>query len=108
MEHGMLIEELHRCAAQCLYCFEGSDKEENKEALQKCMVLNMKCAETCKLVVQMLDKNTNDFEMYLKRCSIICLKCANECDKHEHEHCKQCAAVCRECSEMCLSYYLID
>ncbi|WP_394345089.1 four-helix bundle copper-binding protein [Antarcticibacterium arcticum] len=27
--------------------------------------------------------------------------CAEECAKHDHEHCKKCAQVCNECAEAC-------
>ncbi|WP_425573169.1 four-helix bundle copper-binding protein [Paraburkholderia caribensis] len=27
--------------------------------------------------------------------------CASECEKHQHEHCKQCAEACRRCAEQC-------
>jgi hypothetical protein len=27
--------------------------------------------------------------------------CADECSKHEYDHCKHCAAVCERCAEAC-------
>ncbi|WP_419150467.1 four-helix bundle copper-binding protein [Paraburkholderia kururiensis] len=31
----------------------------------------------------------------------LCDACAAQCEKHEHEHCRQCAQACRNCAEAC-------
>ncbi|WP_367281915.1 four-helix bundle copper-binding protein [Tunicatimonas pelagia] len=31
----------------------------------------------------------------------MCEWCAQECDAHDHDHCKQCAESCRKCAEEC-------
>jgi hypothetical protein len=40
----------------------------------------------------------------LRECIEICQRCADECGKHDHDHCQQCAEACRACVEACRSY----
>ncbi|WP_373711169.1 four-helix bundle copper-binding protein [Jeotgalibaca porci] len=30
--------------------------------------------------------------------------CADECEKHDHNHCQECAKACRACEEACNAY----
>ncbi|MHB8898378.1 MAG: four-helix bundle copper-binding protein [Thermoguttaceae bacterium] len=30
-----------------------------------------------------------------------CDACADECEKHDMEHCRKCAEACRRCAEEC-------
>lgn len=34
-------------------------------------------------------------------CADACEACADECDQHDHDHCRTCARVLRECAETC-------
>jgi hypothetical protein len=33
----------------------------------------------------------------------MCRSCAEECSKHNHDHCKACAEACLSCAEACRS-----
>ncbi|MWG34357.1 four-helix bundle copper-binding protein [Halomarina oriensis] len=34
-------------------------------------------------------------------CADACEACADECERHDHDHCQTCARVLRECAETC-------
>ncbi|HEY0029879.1 MAG TPA: four-helix bundle copper-binding protein [Bacteroidia bacterium] len=102
MENKKLIDELHFCAAQCNHCYDACQMEKDKEELKRCMVLDLDCADICRLTAQVLERNSETADLFLKFCAEICEKCAEECDKHSQlEHCKKCAEACHRCAEMC-------
>jgi hypothetical protein len=103
MENKTIIDELYYCAAQCARCYSACQLEKDKEAFARCMMMDEDCEQICRLTGQVLERNSENAELFLKVCSEICGKCAVECEKHPKvEHCKQCAEVCRKCAEMCL------
>ncbi len=101
MENQKMIDELFLCAAQCTHCFDGCAIEKEKEQLERCMMLDLDCAELCRLTGHLLERNSESAGKFVKLCGEICMDCANECAKHQYEHCQHCAAVCRQCAEMC-------
>lgn len=102
MENKKLIEELELCAGQCTHCYDACNMEKEKDKLKRCMMLDQDCADICRLTAQLLERNSENADLFLKLCGEVCEKCADECDKHSHlEHCKKCAEVCRKCAEMC-------
>ena len=75
--------------------------EKDKDSLQRCMMLDQDCADTCNLTAKILERESENAEIFLRVCMEICERCAEECEKHHHEHCKKCAQACRECAAMC-------
>src|SRR6267143_1214176 len=105
MENRKTIDELYFCAAQCTHCYNACQIDKEKDQLARCMMLDKDCEEICRLTGQLLERNSENAELFLKLCGEICEKCAAECEKHTHlEHCKKCAEVCRKCAEVCLSH----
>jgi hypothetical protein len=102
MEKKSIIEELYFCAAQCTHCYDACQIEKDKDELQKCMMNDLDCSDICRLTGQLLERHSENAELFLKLCVEMCERCATECEKHPHmEHCKKCAIACRECAEMC-------
>jgi hypothetical protein len=109
MENKKIIDELYFCAAQCTRCYDACLIEKDKDQLKRCMMLDQDCADICRLTGQLLERNSEDADLFLKLSADICERCARECEKHSHlEHCKKCAEVCRKCFEMCLEHEVIS
>lgn len=70
----------------------------------KCIRLDRVCAEVCAAANQVLVTKYKDVQGLLDFCIKVCNECAEECDKHEHQHCKDCAKACRECARACKEY----
>ena len=77
MENKKMIEELNFCAAQCMHCYDGCQREKDKEHLELCMTLDKDCEETCRMTAQALERNSPNAESFLKLCGEICGKCAD-------------------------------
>lgn len=108
MENKKIIDTLYFCAAQCNHCYNACQIEKDKDKLQRCMMLDRDCEDICRLTGQLLERNSENSELFLKLCGKICEKCAAECETHgELEHCKKCAEACRKCAEMCQDYQLV-
>jgi hypothetical protein len=105
MKNNELIEKLKYCAAQCDHCYYACKLEDPKESLEYCMMLDQDCADICRLTAAILERNSDNSNLFIKLCAEICELCAKECNKHAHmEHCKKCAEVCLECAKMCYQY----
>ena len=68
------------------------------------MMLDQDCADICRLTGQLLGRNSESADKFIKLCGEICLDCATECNKHDAEHCRICAEACSGCAEMCVEY----
>ena len=102
MENKSIINALYFCAAQCTYCYDVCRIEAEKDKLLRCMMFDMDCSDICRLTGQLIERNSECVDKFLKLCAEICIDCATECEKHEYEHCQRCAAVCHQCYEMCM------
>jgi hypothetical protein len=95
---------LAKCAAACEECMDACFDEENIDKLVECMRTDRDCAKICLLATGFVASNSPFSPSVLALCEEVCINCSNECDKHEHDHCKRCAQACRECAEACGSY----
>jgi hypothetical protein len=101
MEKQKMIDVLHFCAAQCAHCYDACHLE-NQKSRSHCMVNDQDCADICRLTAQLLERNSENIDIFLKLCQEMSERCAFECEKHpQMEHCKKCAEACRKCSAMC-------
>ncbi|TMI62409.1 MAG: four-helix bundle copper-binding protein [Bacteroidetes bacterium] len=97
-----LIEMLNRCAIECSHCAMACLNEDHVKMLNRCIKLDLDCAELCRTIASLLSRGSEHGEHLLKECVELCNVCADECEKHSHmQHCKRCAEVCRECAEEC-------
>jgi hypothetical protein len=104
MENQSEIDILQYCAAQCTHCYDASRLEKEMD-MSRCMMDNQDCADICRLTAQLLDRKSENIDVFLKICLVMSERCASECDKHPNmEHCIKCAEACRKCAEMCHDY----
>ena len=72
--------------------------------MKDCIRTDRVCAEVCSTLNQVLATNYHDVQGLVDYCKKVCQACADECGKHEHKHCQDCAKACRECVEACEAY----
>ena len=101
MDYSKVIEKLYSCATECTRCYDACMFIKDTENLQRCMMMDQDCADICTLTAKILERESENADIFLRVCMEICELCAEECEKHHHDHCKQCAQACRECAEMC-------
>ena len=102
MENNQILKELNACAILCNICYTACLNEEDVSVMTRCIELNRECADLCQLTASLLIRDSEHINKFLHLCGEICEACAEECEKHEHEHCQRCAQVCRTSAEMCL------
>ena len=72
--------------------------------MKDCIRLDRVCAEACSSLSQILATKYDDVQDLVDYCKKLCQACADECEKHDHQHCKDCAKACRECVSACEAY----
>jgi hypothetical protein len=96
-----LINKLNECATECNRCFASCLEEEDVSMMARCIELDIDCSEICNLTSSFLSRDSESSSTLLALCGEICRACADECAKHEVDHCQRCAKVCNECAKMC-------
>jgi hypothetical protein len=95
-----LVGELGECAAVCVICGDACLTEQNVAELARCVALTELCADICAVTARTASRVGHQESTVLRRqleaCREICILCAEECESHEHEHCRICAAICRQ------------
>lgn len=99
-----LLMKLSTCAAACEACMDACLDEDNLEMMVDCIRTDRDCAKICRMAAGFVASHSEFAGAVLTLCEDVCESCAEECDKHEHDHCKRCAAACRECAEACSNY----
>ena len=99
-----LITELQNCSTECNICLAACLDEEDVSMMARCIELNTDCSGICTLAASFLARDSESVATLLALCSEICRACADECMKHDAEHCKKCANICYECARMCSEY----
>lgn len=69
-----------------------------------CIRLDRDCAKICQLTASFIASRSPHADHIIRECEEICRLCAEECGRHEFDHCQQCAKACRECAEACRQY----
>jgi hypothetical protein len=103
-DYRSLLDALGRCIAACEYCADACLGEEDIKMMVPCIRTDRDCADICRLTSAFIARNSPHAPHIIKECIEICQKCADECGKHQHDHCQQCAQACRECVEACKAY----
>lgn len=97
--HAML------CSLFCTSCADACAAEENAAHMRQCIRTCLDCADVCgataRLAVRRTGQNVAMLRAMLDTCVRACELCAEECDRHDDEHCRLCARMCRECAEDC-------
>lgn len=99
-----IIHSLSECVIACETCLASCLEEDNVKQMTECIKLDRDCADTCSLAVQFLSRNSGISKSIIGLCADICAQCAEECEKHDHDHCQKCAEACRKCEETCKTY----
>lgn len=99
-----LIESLENCVASCNNCAASCLREENVKALAICIKLNLDCADACHLAFKLLARDSNHAVSVVELCKNLCRECAEECEKHDHDHCQLCAKACTKCANQSKNY----
>ncbi len=89
------------CAAACLQCMSDCLSDDHKQALDRCISLDMECAESCRLAISSIALGSHQMDAACARCADACLACAAEYAKHTLKHCQRCAESCRKCAANC-------
>lgn len=91
------------CALMCTSCADACVAEEMD--MRQCIRSCLDCADICEATAKVATRRTGSNQQVLRRslefCAETCGLCAEECERHEHEHCRLCATMCRECAEDC-------
>lgn len=95
------IEACLHCGAACNTCASSCTRENHIHMMAKCIQLDMECASLCYAAAQLMSFGSNWSQSICLICAEACEACAEECGKHDHDHCKACAEACRSCAEEC-------
>ena len=104
MENQTLINALTACVTACNHCADACLDEDNIKMMVDCIRTDRVCAEVCGTTAKVLLTSYKDVNGLVKYCQQICTACADECEKHEHQHCQDCAKACRACEDACKSF----
>ncbi len=104
MRNEKLIQALGNCINHCNYCADACLDEDNVKMMVDCIRTDRVCAETCAALSQILATGHKDVKGLVEYCIEICNACAEECEKHDHSHCRECAKACRNCAQACEEY----
>lgn len=103
-KYEKIIDSLIDCVRACETCTDACLNEDNVKMVADCIKLNIDCADTCSLGIRLLSRNSGISESIISMCADICAKCAEECETHDHDHCKKSAEICRNCEDICKTY----
>ena len=98
---NQLQQHLINCAIACESCETACLNEDNITLLARCIELTRDCADICMLGSRLVQRESEIEEDYMKLITAMCTMCAEECRKHNNEHCKACAEMCEACAEAC-------
>lgn len=104
MGQDKLILQLAECAATCEMCYTACLNEDDVTMMARCIELDRECADICRLTASILTRDSENKEKYVQLCAEICAACADECGKHDHEHCRKCSTMCEECAAACRKF----
>src|SRR5690625_3936143 len=104
MRNEEIIQSLGSCINHCNYCADACLDEDNLDHMVRCIRLNRICAEACAAASQILAIHHAEVKNLIEYCIKTCDQCAEECSKHDHDHCQACATACRECAKVCRKF----
>ena len=89
------------CAVACQHCAALCLQEPGVKAMTRCIGLDFDCAELCSVAVALMAGGSELADATCGLCARACRMCAEECAKHDADHCQQCAETCRVCANAC-------
>lgn len=103
--HQELIQKLLNCVAACENCALACLHERDIQMMAQCISLDRDCADICAQAARLLQRDSVIAHQYLLLCEEICRLCADECSKHDQDHCQQCAEACHICADACHEHH---
>lgn len=103
-KHQEIINILSQCVSACEFCATSCLNEPSVQELKNCIQLDRDCADICSLAIQLLSRDSDQTASIINICADVCAKCAEECERHDHDHCVRCAQACRKCQQSCKDY----
>jgi len=100
-----LIRQLTDCAITCEQCATACLNESNVQAMTNCIKLDRDCTDVCHMAAKLLIRDSVIGRQFLLICEEMCRKCAEECAKHDMDHCQRCAEACRNCADACHEHH---
>lgn len=104
MRNEKIIHALGNCINHCNYCADACLDEKEVNAMVDCIRLDRVCAAVCSALSQILLTTHKDVDGLLQYCIKNCHTCADECGKHDMDHCQACAKACRDCAKACEAF----
>ena len=104
MKNQEILDTLSDCINHCNYCADACLGEDNVKMMVNCIRTDRACASVCTALADVLATGYNDVSDLVEYCARTCQACAQECEKHQHDHCQACAEACRKCAQACRSY----
>ena len=86
------------CMASCRVRAEGCIGHPDMEA---CLRACLDCQATCDASVALMGFKSPLHTQMCGVCADACERCAEECAKHDADHCQACAEACRRCAATC-------
>jgi hypothetical protein len=101
VEINNLFVNLMECVLACNECHEGCLRERDVAMRAECIRRDKDCAVVGAATLQLIHSGSRVMKPALALCIASCEMCAEECAKHNFDHCQKCAEVCRECVTTC-------
>lgn len=95
------IDACNACADACDHCATACLQELDVKPMARCIALDMDCAALCRLAAGAMARDSEFAKRICSLCALVCDACGEECGRHEHGHCRDCAAACVRCAEAC-------
>lgn len=91
------------CSTICASCADACVAEHGDMAqcVRSCSDCSDICAAAARVVIRRTAENEALIRKTLDLAAQACELCADECGRHDHEHCRRCAGMCRETAEDC-------
>jgi len=96
-----LLQKIWYCALTCEKCASACLAHTSEQQYETCIRLCLDCAEVCTLLARSVKRDSALVPSLLALGEAIADCCAKECDRHQDDHCQQCAAACMLCREAC-------
>ena len=100
-QYKVCIEACLRCAAICNHCASACAQHKDATVHAQSIQLSMECAAICYATAELMSLGSSHIKEMSKLCATICDACADECAKHDDEHCRETAECCRKCADEC-------
>lgn len=91
------------CSLMCTSCADACSAEpmDMRQCIRSCLDCADVCGSATRIAARRTGQNIYVLRAMLETCAKVCDLCAEECERHDHDHCRLCAEMCRECANDC-------